>query len=215
MSYDVDILRRYKSAHGFIAANAETLFNAGLFAAGIAYNNSRYQQNTNESDYKGLAVRRVAEYSFADIELRHGDRSLVFALGSLVSETENVIAPPPLISFKRSKNLTVTTIDQGGDDSEIVEFFSLKSYDITFKGVLVDMDEHQYPASKVKELTRFFEINDTIEIISPLFQDMGIDSIYFTDLSNFEPVEGFPDTVRFTIQAKSIKPEEITILNGV
>ncbi len=57
----------------------------------------------------------------------------------------------------------------------------------------------------MKEMARFFEINDVIEVACPLLLDMGIKSIYFKEQS-FEPVEGFPDTVKYTLSAKSIKP---------
>ena len=75
------------------------------------------------------------------------------------------------------------------------------------------MDNHLYPKSRVVDIARFFEINDVIEIVSPLFQDLGITSVYFRE-QTIEPLEAFPDTVKFSLKAKSIKPAEFSILNG-
>ncbi|MDR2002149.1 MAG: DUF6046 domain-containing protein [Prevotella sp.] len=212
MRYVVDIFKRFQSVYGFVGANAQGLANRGVFAAGIAYNNAKYKGLSNSKEFGNIPVYTVAEYNFADMEMRYEDQILKFSFDSLLHDTSDIIAPPPMVSFRRSKNLGITVIDDG-DESEIVENFGINSWDIDIKGLFVDMAEHQYPQSKIKDFARFFEINDVIEIVSPLFQDLGIHSIYFKEQS-VEPVEGFPDTVKFTIQAKSIKSAEFSIING-
>ena len=142
--------------------------------------------------------------------LTHEDTKLNFSIGGLTSETEGVFAPPPLMRFRRTKNITVTVVD-GGDEAEIVENFGVNSWDIELNGLLVDMDEHAYPGTKVQELAKFFEINDVIEVACPLLLDMGIKSIYFKE-QGFEPVEGFPDTVKYSLTAKSIKPALFSLI---
>lgn len=219
MKYVFDIFGRFQSAYGIIGANAQGFANRALFAAGIAYNNAKYPKQNNDRDYKNIEVYKLLDYNFADMELKGTDqdgnkRVLKFSYGSLVGEVDGIIAPPPMVRFRRGKNIGETTIDDGGDDSEIVEFFSLKNYEIDINGLLIDMDEHQYPQSKVKEFLSFFAINDVIEIVSPLFQDAGINSIYLRDMPNFEPLAGFPDTIKFSLLAKSIKPAEFSIING-
>ncbi|NDW10950.1 hypothetical protein D0T56_14965 [Dysgonomonas sp. 520] len=204
-----------QSIYGFVGANVQGLANRSVFAAGIAYNNTRYQRQSNEKDFKDVSFYTVAEYNFADMEMRYEDLSLKFSFGSLLNDTEGIIAPPPMVSFKRSKNLGITVIDTAMYDtetSEIVENFGINSWDIDIRGIMVDMDNHHYPKSKIVDITRFFEINDVIEIVSPLFQDLGITSIYFKEQS-IEPVEAYPDTVKFSLQAKSIKPAEFTIID--
>jgi len=213
MKYVIDIFQRFRDVHGFLGANIQGIANRAVFAAGIAYNNSRYIRQSNDKDYKDLHLYSVVDYNFADMELRYEGQSLKFSFGSLMEETEGIIAPPPLVAFRRSKNLGITVIDDG-DESEIVENFGINSWDIDIRGLLVDMDEHYYPKSKMIEIRRFFEVNDVIEVISPLFQDLGINSIYFREQS-VEPVEAYPDTIKFSLQAKSIKPAEFSIINGI
>ena len=99
----------------------------------------------------------------------------------------------------------------GDDEAEIVENFGVNSWDIDLNGLLVDMDEHGYPGAKVRQIARFFEINDVIDVACPLLLDMGIRSVYFKEQS-FEPVEGFPDTVKYSLTAKSIKPALFSLI---
>lgn len=212
MRYTVDILKRFQSVYGFVGANAQGLLNRGIFMAGIAYNNAKYQRQSNDADFKDMQFYQVVDYNFADMTLRYEDRQLVFSVGSMLENTDGIIAPPPMVSFKRSKNLGITTIDDG-DEAEIVENFGINSWDIDIRGLLVDMNEHHYPKSQVIEVARFFEVNDVIEVVSPLFQDLGINSIYFRE-QTIDPVEAFPDTFKFSLKAKSIKPAEFSILNG-
>ena len=220
MKYYTDILSRYQGGFGFIAgaavANLQGYVNRGIFEAGIAYNEKNYLKTKGDKEYKPT-LYKVAEFSFSDIELIYKSdanktQSLKFGFGSLVQETAGIFAPPPMVSFKRTKNLGITIIDEG-DEAEIVENFGINSWDIDIRGLLIDMDEHLYPQSKVKEIARFFEINDVIEVVSPIFQDLGISSLYFKE-QTIDPVEAFPDTIKFTLQAKSIKPAEFSILNG-
>ncbi|GAB6121655.1 DUF6046 domain-containing protein [Dysgonomonas termitidis] len=214
MRYVIDIFNRFQSAYGVIGANAQGFVNHALFAAGVAYNDAKYQRQSASRPYEGIRTYENLDYNFADMELKYQDRILKFTYGSLLEDTDGVIAPPPVVRFRRGKNIGETTIDDGDTDSEIAEFFSLKNYEIDIQGLLIDMNEHRYPQSKVKELTGFFEINDIIKVVSPLFQDLKINSIYFRDMPVFEPLEGFPDTVRYSLQAKSIKPAEFSIING-
>lgn len=210
MRYTVDLITRYQSAFGFVsdtlAGELEGTLNGGIFRAGVAYNESRWKATDIDKaepryDAKMYAPR---EWQWAEMTLKHEGKELHMGAGSLLSEIQGVYAPPPLMKFRRTKNINVTVID-GGDEAEIVENFGVNSWEIDISGLLVDMDEHGYPGEKVKEMARFFEINDVIEVACPLLLDMGIKSIYFKEQS-FEPVEGFPDTVKYTLSAKSIKP---------
>lgn len=219
MKYWTNVLSRYQGGFGFIAgaaaANLQGFVNRGIFAAGIAYNEKNYLKTDGSKDYN-LSLYTAAEFTFSDIELQYefetGSKSLKFGFGSMIGETDGIFAPPPMVSFKRSKNLGITVIDEG-DESEIVENFGINSWDIDIRGLLIDMDEHVYPQSKVKEIARWFEINDIIKVVSPIFQDLGINSIYFKD-QQIDPVEAYPDTIKFTLNAKSIKPAEFSIING-
>lgn len=216
MRYTVDLISRYQSAFGFVggtlAGELEGMANKAIFKAGIAYNEARWRaEKLGRKDAKfDVSLYAPADWHWAEMTLTHEDTKLQFSIGGLTSETEGVFAPPPLMRFRRTKNITVTVVD-GGDEAEIVENFGVNSWDIDLDGLLVDMDEHRYPGTKVQELVKFFEINDVIEVACPLLLDMGIKSIYFKE-QGFEPVEGFPDTVKYSLTAKSIKPALFSLI---
>jgi len=226
MRYITDILERYKGGFDFvpgvIAANAQGIMNRGIFATGIAVNEALYQKRKRlqrDSNYDAN-VFQTTDYCFADIELCYKDgneegTSLCFGMSNIrdvIEGKSEFLIPPPLIRCQRSKNIAVTVIDDG-NEAEIVENFGLNSWDIEMTGIIIDMQEHQYPQKSLKELATFFEINDIIDVTSTFLNDLGIYSLYFKEQS-IEPVEGFPDTIKFTLQAKSIKPAEFSILTG-
>lgn len=216
MRYIVDLFARYQSAFGFAVGvamgTAEGMLNGGLFKAGIVYNDARWKIATELKGDKNFSLEtyKPTDWKFAEVVMKHEGKEMNFAFGSLTAETENIFAPPPLMRFRRTKNISVTVVD-GGDEAEIVENFGMNSWDIDMNGILVDMDEHAYPGEKVKELSEFFAVNDIIDVACPLMLDMGIKSIYFKEQS-FEPVEGYPDSVKYTITAKSIKPALFSLI---
>ena len=115
-----------------------------------------------------------------------------------------------MLSFTRSKNIVKTVVD--GSDSEVIESFGCKSWDITIEGILIDLDEHSYPSDKVQQLRALFEINDILEVMdNQICEDLRIQSIYFESLEKLEIVQGFNDTMQFKIKAHSIKPLEFFI----
>ncbi|MBU5374969.1 DUF6046 domain-containing protein [Bacteroides cellulosilyticus] len=214
MRYIVDLIARYQSAWGFVsgtlAGEAEGLANAGIFKAGIAFNEAKWKdRNGNEAKYDA-PVYAPTDWTWAEMVMKHEGKEMNFSFGSLKENSTGVFAPPPLMRFRRTKNITVTVID-GGNEAEVVENFGVNSWEIELDGLVVDMDEHGYPGEKVKLLAEFFEINDVIDVACPLLLDLGIRSIYFREQS-FEPVEGFPDTVKYSLVAKSIKPAVFSLI---
>ncbi len=215
MRYIVDLIARYESAWGFVggtlAGEAEGLANAGIFRAGIAFNEAKWKSRTAGGEAKyDAAGHGPADWTWAEMVMKHGETEMDFSFGSLKENTSGVFAPPPLMRFRRTKNITVTVID-GGNEAEVVENFGVNSWDIELNGLVVDMDGHGYPGEKVKQMAEFFEINDVIDVACPLLLDLGIKSIYFKEQS-MEPVEGFPDTVKYSLVAKSIKPAVFSLI---
>lgn len=216
MRYTVDLIARYQSAFGFVAGTLvgelEGLANAAIFKAGMAVNDAKWEAAMLEAGNRkyDTKVYEPSDWHWAEMTLRHEDTKLDFFIGGLTEETKDVFAPPPLMRFRRTKNITVTVVD-GGDEAEIVENFGVNSWDIDMNGLLVDMDGHGYPGQKLKELSKIFEVNDIIDVACPLLLDMGIKSVYFKEQS-FEPLEGFPDTIKYTLTAKSIKPALFSLI---
>ena len=140
---------------------------------------------------------------------RNGGTDYKFA-NTLFGKIPGVLAPPPMVSFKRLKNIKTSNID--GSDIEVVESFGLKPWEITIAGLLIDMENHQSPSSKMRTFRTIFETNDVFDVLeSQIFEDLGIESIYIDRLDELKVLEDYQDTIQFKMTAFSIKPLEFFI----
>ena len=130
---------------------------------------------------------------------------------SILTDGEiGIFAAAPMLKFTRSKNIVTTTVQ--GSDNVVVENFGLGQWDITLDGLLVDLDNHQYPTTKVQQLRQMFETPDTFDVLEcQVMTDLGINALYFNKVKNLAVVEDFPDTVKYQFKACSIQPPEFTI----
>ena len=81
-------------------------------------------------------------------------------------------------------------------------------------GILVDMDSHQYPTAKMQRFRQLFETPDTFEVLEcQVMTDLGITALYFEKVDGLTVLSDYPDTVKYSLKAKSIQPPEFTI-NG-
>ena len=65
---------------------------------------------------------------------------------------------------------------------------------------------------KRQQLRKLFEVPDSLEVTGDMWNVNGIKSVYFSDFQ-WNGVQGFQDTIQFSITARSIKPVEF-FLNG-
>lgn len=169
---------------------------------------------TNASQRKQLAGQNVGvyvnDYSFEVMTIRgpNGD-SMLFADMMDANSSTGVYAPPPMVSFTRSKNLTRTEID--GTVGEVIERFGDRSWEVKIKGILVDMVNHQYPSSQVVKLEEFFSYPGTFAVEGKMFDDLKIKSIYFESV-DIAGVQGYEDTIQFSLDARSIQPVEFFLV---
>lgn len=204
--YIPDILERQQRAFGFVAQNiAPRLAQSGWTKSNFLMANiPLYTDNSA---------------SFADIELKNVNEGFVLQFGQLPSQAahpalpfqktdesvvSSIYAAPPVVKFSRSKRINITAIDKS--DIEVVENFGIKPWEIQLMGILVDMDEHWYPQELVQKLRQLFEINDTFEVKSDLFLDLGITELYLTDIDDLGFVEGYNDTIKYSLKARASKP---------
>lgn len=194
----VELGRRFQNAFGFIGGNTGA---------------SLQQTNLREIKNVGNVVIDDSRSSYEEFTLKRPGQELKFGYSGLINYVDNVFAPPALVSFKRSKRIDetiVSTNDSDGKESsygQVVENYGRKPIDISIKGLLIDMVNHQYPSKKVKQLIELFDYNGAWEVEGQIFLDHKIYSIYFTDMDD-SPVQGFMDTWSFTLEARSIKPVE-------
>ncbi|MGY0034451.1 DUF6046 domain-containing protein [Pedobacter sp. NJ-S-72] len=191
MSKVIDLGSRFKSAFGYVSINESS--------------NLKKQKFSKENGITGVNVY-VNNSSFEEMTLRKNDtESLLFGSMLNIKGESRIYAPPPMISFSKSKKLIITEID--GTDAEVVERYGDKSWDVKIQGILIDMVNHQYPKQEVKKLNEFFEVQAALDVEGEMFDDLKIKSIYLTDIE-IAGVAGYTDTIQYSISARSIKPIE-------
>ena len=164
---------------------------------------------------------------FEDVTIAYWDKVLNFAAFPFVRRTQNpyrdlfpnqqgeddfsnIAAPPPLVSFARSKKLITTPLR--GENSEVIERWNTDAWDIRLRGILIDMNEHHYPSESVKKIHQLFEYNNVLEISGTQFFEKDISYIYLQSVEVLG-VEGFADTVQYTLNARSTAEVNFTLVN--
>lgn len=210
----VELSKRYLSAFGCIpsgyphTATIKDNIKAGIERTALNIGRERANIGIMSANMRRF-VTNVNGVSWADFTLRNGGTYYKFA-NTLFEEIPGVLAPPPMVSFSRDKNILTTSID--GSDFEVVESFGLKPWKITISGIMIDMDNHQYPSSKMRSFRTIFETNDIFDVVeSQIFDDLGIQSIYIERLDELKVLEDYQDTIQFKMLARSIKPLEFFI----
>lgn len=213
----IDLSNRIYAAFGYLPSGMphQSVIKQNIMEADVAAVASGKMQGELN---KAIAKKNISRFSvvrkdksFADLTLKSKDKEFKFASTILTEDTPTILAPPPVLSFTRSKNIVKTAVD--GSDSEVIECFGTKSWDITISGILVDLDEHSYPSDRVQQIRELFEINDILEVIDcKIMDDLNIQSLYLEQLEGLKFVEGYNDTMSYTLKAKSIKPLEFFII---
>lgn len=212
---NIDIQDRLFAAFGFLPAGAKP--NRSVIKKGIA---DAYVNDAGMAIGLGRAnigiIRKhiggnifVDDHCFADLTLKNSSDGTFYEFrnGILTDAVAGIFAPPPMLTFKCNKNIVTTNID--GSDAVVVESFGLEPWDITVKGILVDLENHQYPFQKMVKIRELFEANTTYEVWDcDILANLGIEQIYFEKVQELKVLEDYQDTVEFTFKAHSIKPAE-------
>lgn len=229
----IDLNERYKKAFGYIAkvttegfANKVVKHNTEIAVQNIAASVVHTQidkgllaisqtkprfQNPDFSGHVDVMVY-ANDFTFANLKLKSADDGKVYEFkNSILTDGESgIFAAAPMMKFTRDKNIVTTPVQ--GSDNVVVENFGLGQWDITIEGLLVDLDEHQYPTTKVQRLRQMFETPDLFDVLEcQIMTDLGINALYFTKVENISVVEDYPDTVKYQLKAKSIEPAEFTL----
>lgn len=188
----IDLAGRYTAAFGIVKASEL------MSAAVISKEENKYEVSFFDD------FNPVTE----DVRLRYNGEELKF-FSMLSGDSSSIFAPPLMMEFRREKNLIET--ETNGDDNVIVERWGTKPWEISMRGILVDVENRQYPSEQVRKLLQFFKYNNVIEVVGVLFEEKDIDMIYFKEVS-ISPMEGFSDTVQFSLTASSIKEVNWSLL---
>ena len=155
--------------------------------------------------------------SFEEMTIRGNGFELRFAsaMGN-ESSLGKIFAPPPIVSYDRQKKIIDTPVDDSDeeptDDAFVVERWNSGKWDIKIQGLLIDMENHAFPKDKLAKLNQFFDVNAPFAVEGDWWDALNIKSIY---IESFSPagVQGFEDTIQFSLQAYSMKPVEFFLKN--
>jgi len=198
---------RIQSAFGFITPNISKTLNEKGFADVVKsdFGSSFAVYSTNSSD------------KFDEITLRRdnskGDEIYKFGYSSILDDYKDIFALPPMLSLNNSKNVIITPINNYDDKYyDVVEKISKGSWDITWRGLLIDMENHEFPLYKLEQLCKIFDFNGVWNVDSEILQALGIQSIFIKDIC-IDFIEGFEDTIAYSFTMRQIKSIEEQIIN--
>lgn len=196
---------RVQTAFGFVAGN-------------ISYNLLKKGFNEvfgDKSDFDLKVYWWDDQDTFDEVVLfrdKNGVREeFVFGCSNLLKEIDKYYATPPMLGFKRSKKLIITTLGDVNDE-EAIERYNTGPYEITWRGLVVDMQDHKFPIDRLKKLNEIFEVNGIWSVESEIMQALNIHSVIISDVS-IDFVEGFEDTFSYEFSMRAVKPLEFQLIN--
>lgn len=194
MNLTIDLASRYAAAFGMLAAGKaiDKVFVDKTSKQSPSF--QTYPLVDSSVEYVKMYIPKLEPLEFSAI--LHGDRG-------------NIFAPPLLMGFSQDKSLIETEVND--DDPIIVERWGTKPWDITINGLLIDLDHRIYPTDEIRRLNKNWKYNGAVNVVGIQFEERDIDSLFFRSIS-FTAVEGFQDTVQFTINASSIRAVNFTLL---
>lgn len=197
MILTIDLAARYAAAFGVIAANK------AIDKAFV----SRAQDK--EYDLKYYPFQK-SDFEYIKFELQSSGLEPLEFSSVLHGATGSIFAPPLIIDFSQEKSLIETEVND--DDPVVIERWGTKPWDITIRGLLIDLEHRIYPGEQINRLNQNWKRNQIVKVVGRQFvEDLDIDSIYFRSVE-FTRIEGYQDTVQFTINASSIKAVNFTLL---
>ena len=194
-----DFRGRVQAAFGFVGAAASRAIYTKLFG----------EATEDGSLNVGIYVAD-REATFDEIGLQYGGEEYHFAYRPLSSDYSNIFATPPMLGLKRAKKLILTPIDNS--DIEVVERYGTEPWEIAWRGLLIDMENHRFPIDKMEALNRVFEANHEWAVFSDILYKVGVDTLYIRDIS-FDFVEGYEDTIAYAMTCRSIRSQEVQLIS--
>ena len=197
-----DFSGRYQAAFGFVTGNISSRLDDYGFGDII--------KEQHDTSYEIAVYLWDKKSAFDEVLLYKDSEEYLFAFRSLSEDYSEVFATPPMLSLKRAKKLVITPIDNS--DIEVVERYATEPWEITWRGLLIDMENHEFPLEKMEQLNKIFEVNSVWNVASEILQAVGVEAIYIRDIS-IDFVEGFEDTIAYTLTTRSIRSLEYQLIN--
>lgn len=188
----IDFNQRFSAAFGYMAKGGLITANRAILSASM--------QTFERGD---------AQFANVEFKNKKSGVSVLFGLSVFGELFEGAFAAPPMVSFEIDKNIKTTLVDSS--DIEVIECFGSNAWQINLDCIVVDVENHWFDSNALLTIKNLFNVNDTYEVIGDIFQALDITEVYFTALQNLEIVDGYNDTIKFKLKAKSIKPSEFFI----
>lgn len=197
------VAARYQGAFGYVGGNlSNAAFGRLVKLPAYAFIDS------SQAGTEDLQLYPVTDVSFANVVFINEKSGKTYSFGIKSGEDDSeYMAPPLMVSFSRGKNVVRTAIDRS--ETEVIEHFGLKPWTITIQGILIDTENRQYPSDLLRKVNEMFSAWGTYRVESDIFLDLDITSIFLDDDFQVGFVEGFADTVKFSMRAISVLPVEI------
>lgn len=197
-----DFAGRYSTAFGFTPGHISN----ALVEAGF----ERAIKQRHDTNFKASVYVFDTNTHFDEVLLYNDSQQYLFAYRELAEEYSEVFATPPILSLNRKKNLVITPLDNS--DIEVIERYSTEPYQITLKGLMIDMEDHNFPLAKLETLNKIFEVNSIWKVSSQILAAVGVGSIIIQDIS-IDFVEGYEDTIAYSLVARATKSIEYQLIN--
>lgn len=203
------VFERYDKAFGSMAMKVTPrLIQAGFIKPNWYLNIPTYDDvDSTFAEMEFVNSLSGDKYSFGIDTLENGTPALPFMKEKTTAR--KFLAPPPMISFRRGKHSVITPIDRS--QHEVIENFGNKAYRFTLNGLLIDQEEHQYPGDLLQAAHKMFGANGTYKASGQIFDDLDIYEVFFDDDFKLEFVEGFVDTIKFSVHGISVESAEFII----
>lgn len=205
------IINRYQAGFGYVALNW-AVAGANRLWSNMANIPVFTEAQEMQSGSAEIPLFTVADLTFADATFKNSKSGNMYAFGVNFDGNSGILGPPLMVSFTRDKNVVRTPIDRS--EVEVIEYFGLKPFNISIQGILVDNSEHQYPSDLVKSISQMFSEPGMFEVTSEIFLDLGITEVFFDSGFNIGFVEGYMDTVKFSVNAISTLPVEAKLIKS-
>ncbi len=89
----------------------------------------------------------------------------------------------PMISISGGNKIKRRYPSSAKSGGSIKEHWSSDDYSIRIKGVLIDFEDNNYPASEVRKLRKILEYKGNIKVLNPLLTIFGIEQIAISTFS--------------------------------
>jgi len=196
VNVNIDLAGRYSSAFGFLASNIIPR----VPATSNPYRFETFEESDSEFEDITLSYSDI-KLNFASLPIAKA--GLTSAFSSPNTAPNNIIAPPPIISFSRKKNLIITNVnDSQGFGADVVERWSNAPWEIRMRGILIDTNSHSYPTELIKIISRLFSFGGTIDVAGTQFTEKDINFMNITSV-DINPVIGYSDTIQYSLAARS------------